>query len=378
MGELKKTKRLANIELLRIVSMFLIVASHYLNRGGVYAAVRPFSLMFGVTTVINAIAIIAVNVYILISGYVLAESTFKYKRLVDIVLQVFTISVGFYAIMLLFGQITFSVSGLVYAALPILTKQYWFVSVYVGLYVLMPFINKALHALTKKQHLSLCILLVLMFGLYLPSKMLGQTGYGIAWMVTMYTVGAYLRMHYKPGDKLRMKHIMMWLAPTVLLVASRYGIILFGKLISKDLSTFDKWFFKNNSLPVVWAAVAFFVIFLHIRVKKPAAEKIIGLAGPLTFGVYLIHNNPSLREWMWGLTNPVSFMNELYFIPLSLLIVSVVFVLCAAVEFIRRALYNCLLSKIVYRICDIVIEKTKRICSKGEENVESTATPIGE
>ena len=150
MGELKKTKRLANIELLRIISMFFIVLVHYLGRGGVYAAAKPLSVMYGVTTVMDAIVIVAVNVYILISGYVLAESSFKYKRLVDIVLQVFTISVGFYAIMLLLGQITFSVSGLVYAVLPILTKQYWFLSVYVGLYILMPFINKALHALTKK------------------------------------------------------------------------------------------------------------------------------------------------------------------------------------------------------------------------------------
>lgn len=374
MGELKRTKRLANIELLRIISMFFIVLVHYLGRGGVYAAAKPLSVMYGVTTVMDAIVIVAVNVYILISGYVLAESSFKYKRLVDVVLQVFTISMGFYAIMLFLGQITFSVSGLVYAMLPILTKQYWFLSVYVGLYILMPFINKALHALTKKQHLTLCVLLVLMFSLYLPAKMLEQTGYGIAWMVTMYTVGAYLRMHYKPEDKLRMKHIAMWLIPTVLLVASRYGIILLGKMISKDLGVYDKWFFKNNSIPVVWSAVAFFIMFLHIQIKNVSAQKVITFFGPLTLGVYLIHNNPSLRGWMWGFINPTSFMNELYFVPLSFLIVSVVFVLCAAVEFIRRALYTRLLSKGIYRICDSAIEKIKRICCKGEECAKSEET----
>jgi len=371
MGESIKKKRLANIELLRIVSMFLIVFSHYLNRGGVYVAVQPFSMMFGVTTVINAIAVAAVNVYILISGYVLAESTFKYKRLVDIVLQVSAISVGFYALMLLCGEISFSIKGLVYAVFPILTSQYWFVSVYVGLYILVPFINAGLHALTKKQHLSLCILLVFMFSLYLPAKMLGQTGYGIAWMATMYAVGAYFRMHYQPGDKLKLKHIALWIIPTVLLVASRYGILLLGKLIFRDLSNLDKWFFKNNSLLVAWAAVALLVIFLHIRIKRSAVEKVITFVGPLTFGVYLIHNNPSLREWMWGLVNPVSFMNELYFIPLSLLIVSVVFVLCVILEFIRKTLYNRLLSKPVYWICDSVIEKTKRICCRGKKQHET-------
>lgn len=364
MGELRKTKRLTNIELLRIVSMFLIVMTHYMGHGGVVAATQPLSGMYGVTTVIDAIVIMAVNVYILISGYVLAESTFKYKRLVDIVLQVSSISVGFYILMLLFGEISFSVSGCACAVFPILTEQYWFVSVYVGLYILVPFINKALHALTQKQHLSLCILLVLMFSLYLPSKMLGQSGYGIVWMATMYTVGAYLRMHYTPGDRLKMKHVVLWIIPTVLLVASKYGIILGGKLISRDLSNLDKWFFKNNSVLVAWAAIAFFVIFLHIRIKSIAAEKVISFAGPLTFGVYLIHNNPSLRGWMWELINPVSFMNELYFVPLSILIVGVIFVLCTILEFIRKTIYNYLLSKTIYHICDSVIEKTKYICCR--------------
>ena len=372
MGELRKTKRLANIELLRIISMFLIVMTHYIGRGGVVAAAQPLSGIYGVTTVIDAIEIIAVDVYILISGYVLAESTFKYKRLVDIVLQVSSISVGFYILMLLFGEISFSVSGCVCAVFPILTEQYWFVSVYVGLYILVPFINKGLHALTKKQHLNLCILLVLMFSLYLPSKMLGQNGYGIAWMATMYIVGAYLRMHYKPGDKLHMKHVALWIIPTVLLVASRYGILLCGKLISLDTSAYDKWFFKNNSVLVAWAAVAFFVIFLHIRIKRIAVEKVINFAGPLTFGVYLIHNNPSLRGWMWEFINPVSFMNELYFVPLSILIVGVIFALCTILEFIRRTIYNRLLSKIIYRICDSVIEKAKYLYCKSLKNQQKT------
>ena len=118
MGELRKTKRLANIELLRIISMFLIVMTHYIGRGGVVAAAQPLSGIYGVTTVIDAIIIMAVNVYILISGYVLAESTFKFKRLVDIVLQVSSISVGFYILMLLFGEISFSVSGMITTFLP--------------------------------------------------------------------------------------------------------------------------------------------------------------------------------------------------------------------------------------------------------------------
>lgn len=361
MGELRKTKRLANIELLRIVSMLMVVSLHYLSRGGVYDIAKPFSLTFMITCTWDGFSVICLNVYMLISGYVLVESAFRYKRLVDIVIQVFTYSFGFYVLMVLFGQASFSFKGLLNALLPILTSQYWFASVYVGLFLLTPFINKALHTLTQKQHLTLCILLVLMFSLYLPAKVLGQTGYGIAWMVTMYIVGAYLRMHYKPGDKLKVKHIFMWLIPTVMLPLSRFAVLILGNILDKDLSVYSTFFYKNNSVLTVCAAVAFFIMFLHIKVKNVHAQKIVTFFGPLTFGVYLVHNHPTLRALIWDVANAPSYANTGYFVFLGVVTIVVIFLLSAAVEFIRRQIYNRLLSKTIYRICDSVIEKIVRL-----------------
>ena len=40
--------------------------------------------------------------------------------------------------------------------------------------------------------------------------------------------------------------------------------------------------------------------FLNIRISGERISKIICFAGSLTVGVYLFHNNPSLRDHLWN------------------------------------------------------------------------------
>lgn len=74
------SKRQANFELLRVVAMFMIISLHYLVKGG---AAVPFPFAAGENPVgvlawlIEAFCIVAVNCYVLISGYFLVESAWK-------------------------------------------------------------------------------------------------------------------------------------------------------------------------------------------------------------------------------------------------------------------------------------------------------------
>ena len=75
-------KRIASIELLRILAMMMVVMLHYLSKGEL---LTPLTEEFGtgayVTWLLEAFSIVAVNVYMLISGYFLVESGFKVGRL---------------------------------------------------------------------------------------------------------------------------------------------------------------------------------------------------------------------------------------------------------------------------------------------------------
>lgn len=86
--------RMANIELLRVLSMLMVVTLYFLGSGGVTDNAQAFTAPWFLDSVWNGFAIVSVNVYVLISGYFLINSKFKPQKLIDILVQVFTYSVG--------------------------------------------------------------------------------------------------------------------------------------------------------------------------------------------------------------------------------------------------------------------------------------------
>ena len=123
-------KRKANIELLRLIAMMMVVTIHYIGRGHILENVQMFSGDYFLFNFWNSVIVMAVNLFVIISGYFLIESRIRVQKLIDIVIEVFIWSLGIYIVLTLTGFVPFSLVGLVKSAFPILTKQYWFVSVF--------------------------------------------------------------------------------------------------------------------------------------------------------------------------------------------------------------------------------------------------------
>lgn len=66
----KTTKRNSGIDLLRIISMIMIVTLHLLGHGGILNNLEPFTSGHYSAWTLEIIAYCAVNCYALISGYV--------------------------------------------------------------------------------------------------------------------------------------------------------------------------------------------------------------------------------------------------------------------------------------------------------------------
>ena len=82
------------IDLLRIVSMLMVVILHVLGQGGVLKTSAPLSVGYEIAWFLEIMCYCAVNCYALISGYVGVGSKFKYSNIVNIWLQVIWYSVG--------------------------------------------------------------------------------------------------------------------------------------------------------------------------------------------------------------------------------------------------------------------------------------------
>lgn len=341
MPEKTSKTRQTNMELLRIVSMLMIITLHFLSHGGVLGSLTPFSLPYFLIWTLEGIAYVAVNCYVLISGYFLISSEFMMKKLLILLGQVVFFTASIYLLFLLTGQIEFSKKALLFAFIPVISKQYWFITVYVGLYILSPFLNMTIKAMTQKQHLACIVVGVLLFSVipsfaFFSSTFYFGDGYGIVWFGVLYYIAAYIRLHYKPTFKAG-KSALRYLLFAALVPLSKFAINLiaqtvYPKMVGSDL------FYTYNSVLVFAASVALFVWFTNIRISGKAANKIILLLAPLTFGVYIIHDNRNLRPLLWHFVNAPAHLNRWYFPLFYLAVILAVFLVCGGIEWLRKAL----------------------------------------
>ena len=160
-------KRMANLELLRCAAMMMVVVLHYLGKGGLLADLTKEHLSGAELTawLLECFCAVAVNVYMILSGYFLCMSSFKLSRLIQLYLQVWGYSVLFGLIGALSGvmvETDFDTHYLLTLLFPVSMEHYWFMTAYVYLYLLLPFVGMAVRRMTKRQ-LQIA-LLILLFG----------------------------------------------------------------------------------------------------------------------------------------------------------------------------------------------------------------------
>lgn len=158
--------RNSNIELLRIISMFLIVV-HHMSVHGFTSAGRwnlqsfPSLNQFLVQFMVIG-GKIGVDIFVVITGYYLINSKFHLKKALNLEAQVLTYSVSILLILVFTGTIHVSIVTIIKSCLPITYNQYWFVTSYMILYLTFPFWNILIKSLNKIQFLSLIAFLILL------------------------------------------------------------------------------------------------------------------------------------------------------------------------------------------------------------------------
>ena len=85
----KTKERNANMDLLRILSMFLIILLHSIDHSGVLevADVGPMHMQLYIRF-IYMLTQVCVNCYVLLSGYLLVKSKFRLQKLVALWMEV--------------------------------------------------------------------------------------------------------------------------------------------------------------------------------------------------------------------------------------------------------------------------------------------------
>ena len=321
------------IDLLRIIMMFLIVLRHGSYQSGAISIANIPKMNYLIGIVIANISGIAVNCYIIISGYFLCKQKIRFERIFNLYITIIFYSLNIALIALILPNFHISKKILFHAIFPLCTGFSWFMSYYIVLSIISPFINKTLSILTKEQFFFLLGILLFFFSL-IPSFGLSTFsqvgGYTFIWFVVLYCTGAYLRFHGKESSiyKNLIGYISFCLLTFVCLllrfILKKRGIIL----VHPD---------NYDFLPTFLTSVFCFKIFLNM--KLPACvHGLIARISPLMLGCYLFHDH-DLKHELWGKLLVIQkHINDNLWLWHMLACVCAVFILGCIFEYIRQLL----------------------------------------
>ena len=321
-------------------------------------ALQPGGWNWYVGNIVFALSRVAVNCFVLLSGYFQCTSSFKLKRLASVWLQAAVYSTGLYLALAVISD-TFSLSSMVCFAMTVTRETYWFVTAYVLMYAVSPFLNYGIQAMSRKVHFLCCCVLLGIFSVAHNLVYISDFGYvrggsSFLWFCVLYLVAAYIRLHV-PVER---KHCLRWFAMYVicgtLIAVGRflaYAItpMLFGSVV------LDSLFYANNSILNTAAAISLFMAVRSMEIKSVAAGRIIGFFAPLAFGVYLIHDHHAVRPLLWNWLNPAGYAQSPWMVGYALVCIVGIFVVCCLIEWVRQKLFRILgIDGLVQKCCEKV------------------------
>lgn len=302
LNTLKPPARQANLELLRCVAMMMVIVLHYLGKGNFLVGLKEGWLYpaESIAWLLESFCIVAVNVYMFISGYFLCTSSFKPSRLIQLWLQVWMYSVAVGLLGALTGvmeETAFDTHFLLTLIFPVAMNHYWFMTAYIILYLLLPFLGIAVQKMTRQQLQVAVLLLLFVFSLQksiLPVRLeTDGLGYDCLWYVCVFMAAAYVRRFGVPFLEKRGRGIALY--------GSCCMMIFFGTMILREVylhtGRLERMILVcmdyNHILPFL-AAVGLFGAFRRLKVSGKFASFVSKIA-PHTLGVYLLHENLGLR-----------------------------------------------------------------------------------
>ena len=319
--------------------MFCVIILHLLGHGGALKATST-NANFATLWFWEIAAYPAVNCFVLLSGFVGYRSARIYPKISNILSVIlstlFYSLAAFFIYRFVFAQET-TLAQFAFSALPILTTQYWFVSAYVGMFLLSPIINFFVYKAERKLLvLASVITLTLTILSMLKDPFAFANGYSTMWFVLLYMLGAII----KKEDVLNKLSVMNGLVCIAIGFSITLGTKLACAFLGSPFSALQNRFISYCSPTVLLMAIGWLTVFSKVK-TTPITNKAISFITPSVFSVYLIHDNPFIRELF--IANKFTFINAYNPIIASGIILSAalsVFFMCLLIDEIRVVLFK--------------------------------------
>ncbi len=365
----------SNIELLRIVSMMLIILFHFSVHGP-----WPADGVLATDVAVGVLAFggkLGVNCFVLITGYFMTRSSVRVASVARVVLETWFYSWGLLILFAVAQPELVTQARLEKAALPLVSGEYWFVTNFVVLMVVSPFLNLLFDRLSRRGKSRLAAIGFVTISVLPTLTTFNPLGSDLLWFFYLYLLGGWIRelmegaegadalasaLARDGGDGAAADRdaawakttgasgALAWLDPARLTLRVGGGpMAVAGVLVSwaaiAAICCAQAWFGfdRVNAQYPVWqymiptflASTGMLVAFARLAM---APSRTVNNLAKCALGVYLIHDNPFVRAWLWPHFAAVYALGPAAIIGASLLAAVGVYAFGAAADSLRIAL----------------------------------------
>lgn len=345
------SKRDSRFELLRTVAILLIILHHLM----LHVAIDDYSGI-SINRLVSQYYLLGgklgVNCFLLITGYFGLKAKFKVSKALRVEVQVVTYTVFFLLFTVLVNPSVIGMKSVLMSVAPTTFGAYWYITAYMALYLLSPFLNRVIESSSQKNYRYLLIILLFMESIAPTVLRQRHWANDVIWFSTMYLLGAYINK-YQDSFFAFVKH-KQWLVLTIALSVLTWGLSAGLLVLSQVKASFERYVnvfaLSNYSTFILLMSVTLFMYFATM--DGFYNKRINGLAAN-TLGVYLIQSNPFVATYfLWPTLKNLEF-HTLWLWPLLALVISFgVYIICTLIEYVRRTIakkmtfMNCVYDKL--------------------------------
>lgn len=285
-------KRDSRFELLRIMSMFLIVIFHLEFNSQVWrtGTVNTYPNALYLASYLS-LGKLGVYLFVMITGYFIGNKMYPISKGIGKAFVIWCETLSYAVLVFLaclaLNLISFSWHSLLVSFFPFLTDQYWFVDAYIVLMLLVPFINMVLQNLSRLQFLYLIVIVSILASLLSPiNSLIFSSELQFGYLLPPYLIGAFIKKEQLRVNHPGIKFILVYLA--TITIASLFYYFNFSKYIN-----------------IMYFGIFQLIMALYLFITFQSwssfhYNKVINVMASTVFATYLITDNSLFKPILWG------------------------------------------------------------------------------
>ena len=339
-------KRIVGIDLLKIISMLMIITLHILGKGGLLGVSENFTIKGELIWLIEIFCYCSVNCYALASGYTSVNSNHhKLEKIILLWIQVEFYSVlGELVYILVNTNYSFSFTNIIKSFFPVITSKYWYFTSYFGMYFILPLLNgiiKKFERETLKKIYIYCLFIFCFLSSLKNIESIGiNSGYSLLWLSFLYLIGAYLKEYQIFDSSKRLKLLLGYVFCSLMVWISKLIIGIMSNIVVGKVEL-DTLFVDYNNILILFASICLLGYFVKIQINTKYF-KAINILSSSTFGIYILHLTPVVYEFLSGRFEVFIYNNVFIMVFFIILSSLMLFSLCLSIDLIRNELFKVL------------------------------------